>query len=290
MKWILILFSFPLFLFSNDQTILEKLSKDYAWAYQDILVNGKKIHHGWQCAERYAVIKPILDQYERPIKILDIGADNGYFSIRASTEHDATCVMADTTLRLKRICEYNNEVPGLIYLKKRLSSEDLKYLAEHEHFDVVLVLNVLHHISGNDNYKDFLDAALALGDNVIIETPPLVDQIHLNSQQVADVFHELESRPNKTVIGSFPRLTEGETYPTVDYDRMDSVYWFCKKPKEAFPDLYLKPIQTGIKLSVFDKLRGRYPTKKQIKEQKKSLPLLKRFSSEKIIVKGAELE
>ena len=142
MKWLLILLSCPLFLFSSHQAILEKLSKDYAWAYQDILVNGKKIHHGWQCEERYAAIKPILDQYDRPIKVLDIGADNGYFSIKASMEHDATCVMADTTLRLKRICEYNNEVPSLIYLKKRLSTEDLKYLAEHEHFDVVLVLNV----------------------------------------------------------------------------------------------------------------------------------------------------
>lgn len=290
MKKLLTLFLSPLFLFAIDPTLLlDKLSKDVDWAYQDILINGETIHQGWMCPERYAVIKPILDLYERPIKILDIGANNGYFSIRAAMEYGATCVMADVTLRLKRICEYNTNVPNLIYLKKRLSSEDLRLLKESEHFDVILVFNVLHHIAPPDNWKSFLNELFELGDNLIIETPPASDSELTKSSIVPLINQHLQNLPHAQKIGTFPRFKFDDSFPAVDPDRLDLMLWLSFKPKEDYPNTYKEPIETGIRLSVFNELHGRYPTKKQVKQAKRSLPFFKRFLSDKILVQGTIL-
>lgn len=281
----------PLLVFATDNaSLLKKLSKDIDWAYQDILINGETIHQGWMCPERYEVIKPILDLYDRPIKILDIGANNGYFSIRAATDYDATCVMADVTLRLKRICEYNTEVPHLIYLKKRLSTEDLRLLKEKEHFDVILVFNVLHHICPPDNWKSFLNELFELGDNVIIETPPASDSTLTKSAIVPLINDHLQHLPSAKNIGTFPRFKFDDSFPAVDPDRLDLMLWLSLKPKDEFPELYKEPIETGINLSLFHELHGRYPTKQQVKKAKASLPFFKRFFSEKIIVEGTTLK
>lgn len=291
MKKLLILLLFPLFLFGLDKAyLMEKLSKDIDCHYQDILINGETIHEGWMCPQRYEVVKPILELYERPIKILDVGANNGYFSIRAASEYDATCVMVDRTLRLKRICEYNSEVPNLMYLKKSISTQDLKRLKETEHFDVIFVFNVLHHISGTDSWKTFLNELIELGDNLIIETPPVYDVKYTENPEVADIHHHLFNLPHAKQIGSFPRFKYDGTFPAVDESRPDLMIWLSNRPKDLFPDVYKEPIETGMNLMTFNALHGRYPTKKQVKEEMSSLPLLKRLFSNKVIVQGTVLK
>jgi SAM-dependent methyltransferase len=154
--------------------ILKSLSQEKYFVYQDIVVNGQTIWQGLgpNCSERYNLIRKILDQYKRPIKVLDLGASNGYFSFKIAQDYDAHCVMVDTTDRLLDLCYLNNTLKGIVYLKHNINLQDLLFLAEHEHFDVVLAFNVLHHLHP---CKEIMDTLFLLGDVVIIETPPAND-------------------------------------------------------------------------------------------------------------------
>ncbi len=154
--------------------ILKNLSQEKYFAYQDIVINGKTIWQGLgpNCLDRYNLIKKHLDQYKRPIKVLDLGASNGYFSFKIAQDYDALCVMVDTTDRLLDLCYLNNSLQGIVYLKHSINLHDLLFLAEHEHFDVVLAFNVLHHVHP---CKEIIDTLFNLGDVVIIETPPAND-------------------------------------------------------------------------------------------------------------------
>lgn len=159
---------------STTENILSLLSQEKYFLYQDILINNSILTRGVgpDCPSRYEAIKPILNRYKKPIKILDLGASNGYFSLRIAHDYDALCIMIDGSNRLKNICEFNNEIDGIIYLQKYVSLEDLLFLNQKEHFDVILAFNIIHHLNP---YKEILDILFELGDIVIIETPPAND-------------------------------------------------------------------------------------------------------------------
>ena len=56
---------------------------------------------------------------------------------------------------------------------------DLQKLSECEHFDVVLALNIIHWFPSE--WMKIADAILAMGDNIIIETPPQEGKLFTNS-------------------------------------------------------------------------------------------------------------
>ncbi|MBI2344635.1 class I SAM-dependent methyltransferase [Candidatus Dependentiae bacterium] len=161
--------------------ILRSLSKEKYFLYQDIIINGQIVWQGVgpNCSQRYECIKKILDQYNRPIKVLDLGASNGYFSFRIAQDYQALCVMMDTSDRLLDICFLNNRLKGIVYLKQLITLQALSLLAEYEHFDIVLAFNILHHVS---SCKQITDLLFKLGDIVIIETPPANDpRVHIKN-------------------------------------------------------------------------------------------------------------
>ena len=111
--------------------------------YQDIIINNKvfKKGSGPDCAHRYKAIKKVLKNFNRPITVLDIGAAEGYMSLRLAHDFDATCVMiADPKtlgFYLPNLCEYNSDLDNTIVLHRRISIEELEHLSECEHFDIV---------------------------------------------------------------------------------------------------------------------------------------------------------
>lgn len=277
--WILLLLSFSPPLFS--QTLLEELSFGKDALYQDIIVNGETIFHGdRECEERYQAIKQVLDLYERPITTIDIGANNGYFSIRAAQEYGSTAVMVDMQDRLEKICEYNTDLNTLICLNKQLTTHDLKELNRREHFDVLILFHVLHHIAEPDSWKVFLDEVFKLADNVIIQTPPGNDGFIADKPNIPAIERHLLSLPNGKVIGSFTRQNE---------EVRDHMIWFCLKPKDLHASLYSKPRKQGISLATFKKFHGRYPSKEQVKVMRENLPFYKRYFKGAITVQGSEL-
>lgn len=188
----------------SKKEILDLLSQERYFPYQDVTINDEVIAWGVgpDCASRYDAIKTVLAKYKRPIKVLDIGASNGYFSLRIAHDFEALCVMADLSDRLCNICKLNDQIDGIVYLKRALSLEDLQALHELEHFDVVLALNVVHHMSP---YKEILDMIFKLGDTIIIETPPANDTRAEENPDIPLIEQYLLDKPNGTIIAQTPR-------------------------------------------------------------------------------------
>lgn len=188
----------------NKVEILEKLSKERYFPYQDILINGELLSKGVgpDCISRYSAIAKAIGKYKQPIKVLDLGASNGYFSLRIAQDFKALCVMADVSERLLEICKLNDQVSNLIYLKRELSLEDLKLLKEQEHFDVVLALNVVHHM---EPWKEILDTIFELGDTIIVETPPSNDDRVKSTPSIPLIEEYLLNKPKSEIIAQTAR-------------------------------------------------------------------------------------
>jgi hypothetical protein len=112
--------------------------------------------------------------------VLDVGAAQGYFSFRIAQDYpQSTCVMAesdDTSYyahhgsMLHDLCLLNRGLANVVHLDKRLDAADLAYLAEAEHFDVVLALLVVHLMEETLREQiEVLKALLSMGDQIIIE-------------------------------------------------------------------------------------------------------------------------
>ncbi len=246
---------------------LKRLQYGRDWVYQSILINGEEVYQS-TCAsggekvieERYEKIKQVLDQFKRPFTVLDLGANNGYFSLRILQDFDAVCVVVDETERLTDICTLNTDTNRLIHLRKQFSKDDIKELKKREHFDVVLALHVLHHV---DDWKSWIDTLFQLGSEVIIETPSINDPInmHPNTKRLAN---HLTSLPMGKEIGRFPRK-----------DDFDHMLWFSPNQKAAK--------RLGILPSTFLKLSGAYPKRSYVNE------LNKKHGSDQWILQGIDI-
>ncbi|MBI5274760.1 MAG: hypothetical protein HY860_06900, partial [Chlamydiales bacterium] len=119
--------------------------------YQDIIINEDVVksatnnHH--DCEIRYLLIKKVLQQYTRPFTLLDIGAAQGYYSLKAAGDfRKSVCVMLEGNNptypligdQLKSICEDNTNLNNIIFLNRPIDLKDLIQLGTCEHFDVVL--------------------------------------------------------------------------------------------------------------------------------------------------------
>lgn len=219
----------------SREEILHQLSQERYFPYQDVIINNEvfAIGVGPDCASRYEAIKGILEKYKRPIKVLDLGASNGYFSLKIAHDFDALCVMVDVSNRLCDICKFNDKISGIVYLKRALSLEDLTVLNQLEHFDVVLALNVVHHMSP---YKEILDLIFELGDTVIIETPPANDARTEKNPDVPLIEKYLLEKQNGKVIALTPRA-EANNFEEIT-TLLNTEHYLAKK--EYTPDAYAK--------------------------------------------------
>lgn len=220
------------------------------WNYQPIIINGEEIISSINASggseiiqKRYEAIKHVLDQYDRPFTVLDLGANNGYFSLQIAKDFDAVCVLVDGTERLTDICTLNTNTNKLIHLQKNFTKQDIIELGSHEHFDVILALHVLHHV---DDWRTWVNTLFVLGDNVIIETPSENDPIN-RFEHTKQLARYLTSLPNGVQIGSFPR---GDTY--------DHMLWFCQNRADTK--------RLGILPSTFLLLNGGFPKKSYVEE------------------------
>ena len=189
--------------------------------YQDIIINNKVVKRASdshpESELRYKIIQKVLNRYQRPFTMLDIGASQGYYSFRTAHDYNCVCVMIEgdnpeypkVGRQLLDLCRANTSLENVILLNKKIVPEDLKRLAECESFDVVLAFNIIHWFG--DCWKEVADAILAMGDNIIIEHPPQEDIVSrdLNALRVA-IDEYLVFRGSK-VIEEVPRHTSKKT-------------------------------------------------------------------------------
>ena len=271
--------------------------------YQDILINNTVVGYGSrECAERYAVIKKFLNNYTRPFTILDLGASQGYFSFKIAEDfkdasQKATCVMIEGNYntqqndekiadQLEELCKKNSNLDSLILLKKNITAQELEILSECEHIDVVLALNVVHHFG--PDWKRVVDALLAMGDHIIIQTPPAHDTQAAGQAYIKAIEEYLESKQG-VIIGRFPRQTNTKMLDKMflfsPYKKhLKRIHWANGLPVERYQDYciesnfdkkllhkkhtsIIRPWHRGINLLTYKMLNGVFPEHSVIKEQ-----------------------
>jgi ubiquinone/menaquinone biosynthesis C-methylase UbiE len=153
----------------------------YNQIQQDILINNEIIAFGTDhCASRYELIKPVLNRYHGHFSVLDVGAAQGYFSFSIARDFpDSHCVMieandtsyyANPGRMLAELCKLNVHLPNIYYLNKTVNIEDMRYLNENEHFDIIMAFIVLHRMENKLKAQiEMIQCLLSLGDNIILE-------------------------------------------------------------------------------------------------------------------------
>jgi len=258
------------------------ITKNSAPLYQDFVIDGDSIPCGNQaCMQRYAVIKNILDTYQRPITVIDLNPQYGYFSFKIAQDYRATCVMVSPEPYLKQLCALNSDINTILLLQKDINCAELKRLGECEHFDVVLAFDYINWFT--PQWQETVDAIFSLGQTIVIETPftthdtwaqshnQLINQ-YLTEKGAQHVhttkLMEQELSANIYVVTqdkkSLTRTHWTRAHKTQEY-RIESSYqekFLCKYP------LWNKsPWHKGINLLTFKMLNGVYPTQETIAKQ-----------------------
>ncbi len=185
--------------------------------YQDIIINNTLIkpatNNHLDCDIRYQIIKRVLDKYQRPFTMLDIGASQGYYSFRTAHDYDAVCVMIEGNnpaypmigSQLFDLCKANNQLNNVILFNKAVTPQDLQHLSECEHFDVVLALNIIHWF--DTRWKEVADAIINMGSDIIIETPPQEAIAEAKNNIIRKEIEDYLYAKKAKILGKVPRHT-----------------------------------------------------------------------------------
>lgn len=154
--------------------------------YQPTWKDGREVAKGKRDgAQRYDAISQYLrDRQGLPndLRILDFGAQAGYFSQRLAEDFDARVVAIDSNR--KALAEAGRDKR----IRTRIAHYTPDQLRNLGHFDVVLALSVLHH---QPNWQEYLDALTSIGTVVFVE-----------------VSHPDEQLPRAVAQGQAARITE----------------------------------------------------------------------------------
>lgn len=110
--------------------------------YQPKRRNGRDIGRAARpAAPRYEAIRDELDG-RRALRVLDLGAHEGYFALRLAQELDCQVTAVDDWRGLRPALEDAGD-PKVTGIYERLTPQSLAALGE---WDVILCLSVLHHV------------------------------------------------------------------------------------------------------------------------------------------------
>lgn len=218
--------------------------------YQDRYIRGQVVSAGTRdCHDRYAAIATALSSREQPFTVLDIGANQGYFSFRLAAERGAVCVMVEKQDDLLRNC-LDDGGDSLILLKCQITARELVWLSREEHFDVVLCLNVIHHFGWR--WRSATRAIFDLADDLFIENPPDDDSGSRGRLVRRPINRHLDSLPHEVVCESDRRR-----------DRpISSVVRRYTSPAAGAANDHTRT--QGVGLTTFAKLGGSYPDRTKI--------------------------
>jgi hypothetical protein len=263
--------------------------------YQDIIINGKVVqqatHNHKDCESRYQILKSVLECYNRPFTMIDIGASQGYYSFRAAYDYkDSSFVMIEGNnehypligTQLLDLCKENSALDNIIFLNKPIELADLQRLQECEHFDVIVAFNIIHWFK--DSWKEIADAILNLGDTVVIETPPQETGVSDDQNRLRLHIEEYLISKGAEVLGHVKRHTS-DAISTIYLVQRHKQYlerksWLSPKlsgkthriysdfnqkklhKKVIYPENTYQMVDwmPGINLITFKMYRGAYPT------------------------------
>lgn len=264
--------------------------------YQDVWFQGRAIIRGGrECQFRYEAIEKYLKRFKRPISVIDIGANMGYFSLRLMEVFQGTFVMVEghekNARNLLKICKLNDN-PQAIVLQRKLCLEDLKALSEVEHFDVVIALSIIHHFE--EPYQEVFEVLSRLGSCLIFE-PPCMDEKTINQERIvaepldlSTVKKKLLARTTNGSLGEKKFYRDTYAIQCEQSKLVKKTYFSAPHDLPSFPKITADEHQRkiflprqqkemdwpeGISFNTFLALNGIYPTKNRIFHLMNDLPL-----------------
>lgn len=177
--------------------------------YQDVWVKGKRVAKGSRdCEGRYLAIRKEMLRLgyakgaKPPIRVLDIGAANGYFSFRLAEDFGADVTMIESAPAIATWWKKNNN-PRVRLIHRTVSARELLLMAKRTRYDVVLALSVLHHFP---DYGRAIRAVFRLADVAFIEPPaPQEAKGGYNGHRAAGILRLLQGRPHR-ILARTPNL------------------------------------------------------------------------------------
>lgn len=124
-----------------------------------------------------AAIENYINNYKRPVTILEIGIDSGKYAFSLAKKYDCTSVlMLIGALPHSFNFSVEKDYKNLIILNpKFLNYENLQTLVRCEHFDIVIIRDMPHNLRKNDSlqvqFEKTLELLIQLGDATFIELP-----------------------------------------------------------------------------------------------------------------------
>lgn len=234
MKFLFFLLNF-LFFFQQIQAEegLYDLKKRGFEQYQDVYVQGKIIEKA-SYAERYlgdrfAIIDRVFRRYNRPFTVLDIGSAQGYFSLRGAEAYpDSVFVMLEGSNsvypfisdQVASICQLNSHLDNLIWLNHPILKEEIENLSTCEHFDIVLLLNILHWFP--NEWENLIEAVLRMSHVTIVEIPPWNESLPLEQAKLRRLIHSYLDRIAGEKLSGVPRhndISLSTTYYIIENSR-----------------------------------------------------------------------
>lgn len=174
--------------------------------YQDLWIRGKLVKKGDRsCAGRYAAIRDYLVQTgSKPSRVLDLGANAGYFSFRLAEDFETKVTMIESHPDLLKYQRQNGN-RNVNLIQKRVDGNYLRQLAKSRHYDVVLALSVIHHFK---DYPEVIDALFRLGDCLFIEPPAIEEKKNSPSARslIVGIYEHL--LPKAPYILTYARKTD----------------------------------------------------------------------------------
>lgn len=239
--------------------------------YQDIIVDGTVVSSGVKsCEQRMNAVRMVASTWKRPITILDIGANLGFFTINLAKEFNCTVVAIEGVYGdwIKEVLEANG-LANVLLLNKVFTLDDLRTLAEVEHFDLVLAMSVIHHFDGE--YEEILSVINSLGDISLIELATedlacgqkVVEESYVPSEAKLigyyDSHIENMKRPMFLLQGS--RNTLEKSYIDTPLDDIQLIIDSSFLYKKAIKGNQFYDWHRGINLKTWLNMGGSYPSR-----------------------------
>ena len=278
--------------FAPLETLIQKYSGQF---YQDVWSEGQRLAMGKrECLFRYQVMKEFFSRFQRPVKVLDIGANVGYFSMRLSEDFAGSFTLCESEplelSMLWQLCR-RQKASSIHILPKRLNLEDLVRWGQTEQFDVVLALSVLHHF--NEPYQEVLQALTGLGTYLILEVPrkgehlfrgdrvdaePL-DLSRLRAELLARPYYTVDNRNGRGILRDLYAIDCGQkwmgrTYPSAPQLQGAGLLTSCGFEKSEAYDIDARrmvPLPCGLSLSSFLNYNGVFPSPRALLAQVKEI-------------------
>jgi hypothetical protein len=239
-----------------------------------------------------AAIEAILNNYKRPITILEIGANNAPYAYSLSKHYKGTCVammQENATALVDKIV--TKARPNLVVLNPQFITHTLlNRFGQCEHIDVVIVHDIV--LLGDKNITTLLQPILRLGNHIFVELPQsYVEQLPEEMQKP-----QIIARLNEELLCYFCMERTDLRLPRWDAN-FDEKRAYKIQSNFQKKKLYKPLLDTtvewipGINLITFVMTRGIYPTDKMIRKSLNSFKNIKHndLVLGNIVVQGAQI-